>query len=73
MKRFLTSIVVAVSLAMNTMATVPPRTVIYDVMLGAAKVAAVTDALYFYRMQEGSIMHARITERTLTLLEPATE
>ena len=32
MKRFLTSIVVAVSLAMNTMATVPPRTVIYDVM-----------------------------------------
>ncbi|MBE5999531.1 MAG: glycosyltransferase [Sarcina sp.] len=43
--------------------------VIYDVMLGAAKVAAVTDALYFYRMQEGSIMHARITERNLTLLD----
>lgn len=43
--------------------------VIYDVMLGAEKVAAVTDALYFYRMQEGSIMHAKITERNLTLLD----
>lgn len=43
--------------------------VIYDVMLGAGTVAAVTDALYFYRMQEGSIMHARITERNLTLLD----
>ena len=27
--------------------------VIYDVMLGASKVAKVSDALYFYRMQEG--------------------
>ena len=43
--------------------------VLYDVMLGAKKVAAVTDALYFYRMQEGSIMHAKITERNLTLLD----
>lgn len=43
--------------------------VIYDVMLGASKVAAVTDALYFYRMQEGSIMHSRIGERNLTLLD----
>ena len=43
--------------------------VIYDVMLGAKKTAAVTDALYFYRMQEGSIMHSRIGERNLTLLD----
>ena len=43
--------------------------VIYDVMMGAEKVAAVTDALYFYRMQAGSIMHSRIGERNLTLLD----
>ncbi|MBR3188447.1 MAG: glycosyltransferase [Lachnospiraceae bacterium] len=43
--------------------------VIYDVMLGAKKIAAVTDALYFYRMQEGSIMHSKIGERNLTLLD----
>ena len=43
--------------------------VIYDVMLGAKKAAAVTDALYFYRMQAGSIMHSRIGERNLTLLD----
>ncbi len=43
--------------------------VIYDVMLGAEKVTAVTDAMYFYRMQEGSIMHSRIGERNLTLLD----
>lgn len=43
--------------------------VIYDVILGAQKVAKVTDAMYFYRMQEGSIMHARIGEKNLTLLD----
>lgn len=43
--------------------------VIYDVMLGASRVAAVTDAMYFYRMQEGSIMHSRIGEKNLTLLD----
>lgn len=43
--------------------------VIYDVMLGAEKITAVTDAMYFYRMQEGSIMHSRIGERNLTLLD----
>jgi hypothetical protein len=43
--------------------------VIYDVMLDAKKIAAVTDALYFYRMQEGSIMHSKIGERNLTLLD----
>jgi glycosyltransferase involved in cell wall biosynthesis len=43
--------------------------VIYDVMLGAKKIAAVMDALYFYRMQEGSIMHSKIGDRNLTLLD----
>ena len=43
--------------------------VLYDVMLGADKTAVVTDALYFYRMQEGSIMHSKIQEKNLTLLD----
>ncbi len=43
--------------------------VIYDVMLGASKVAKVSDALYFYRMQEGSIMHSSIGEKNLSLLD----
>lgn len=45
--------------------------VIYDVMLQAEKTAVVTDALYFYRMQENSIMHSRIGERNLSLLDTA--
>lgn len=43
--------------------------VIYDVMCQAGRVTSVTDALYFYRMHEGSIMHTRITERNLSLLD----
>lgn len=43
--------------------------VIYDVMLGASKAAVVTDALYFYRMQADSIMHQKIAERNLSLLD----
>ena len=43
--------------------------VIYEVMMGAEKIAVVTDALYFYRLQAGSIMHSRIGERNLTLLD----
>ncbi|MBE6007416.1 MAG: glycosyltransferase [Sarcina sp.] len=43
--------------------------VIYDVVLGADRVARVEDALYFYRMQEGSIMHSAIREKNLTLLD----
>lgn len=43
--------------------------VIYDVMTMAEKVAIVTDAMYFYRMQQGSIMHGKIGERNLSLLD----
>lgn len=43
--------------------------IIYDVMMGAQKAAVVKDALYYYRLQESSIMHSRIGERNLSLLD----
>ncbi len=43
--------------------------VIYDVMVNVKKAAFVKDALYYYRIRQGSIMTSRITERNLPLLD----
>lgn len=44
---------------------------LYDVLMGAEKIVKIEDALYFYRMQEGSIMHSAIREKNLTLVDTA--
>ena len=44
---------------------------LYDLMLCVKKTAVVSDAMYYYRMQADSIMHQKIDENKLSILDTA--
>lgn len=45
------------------------QAVIYDVVLKAGRAAAVTDAMYYYRVREGSLINTEVTEKNLAVLD----